>query len=54
VIAGTRDVVTPPEESRFLAAQIPGARYAELPAPHLSNLEAAPAFTRALTEFLNA
>ena len=52
VIAGTFDFVTPPEDGRFLAQKIPGARYAELPAAHLSNIEAPPAFTRALTEFL--
>ena len=52
VIAGTFDFVTPPEDGRFLAQKIRGARYAELPAAHLSNIEAPPAFTRALTEFL--
>jgi 3-oxoadipate enol-lactonase len=52
VIAGTHDVATPPADGRFLAERIKGARYVELPAAHLSNLEAAPAFTGALTEFL--
>src|SRR5437762_8854154 len=53
VIAGTHDIPTPPTDARFLADHIRGARYVELPAAHLSNIEAAPAFTSALTEFLN-
>ena len=52
VIAGAHDVATPPADGRFLAERIQGARYVELPAAHLSNIEAAPAFTAALTEFL--
>jgi len=31
-----------------------GARYVELPAAHISNIEAAAAFTSQLVEFLNA
>jgi 3-oxoadipate enol-lactonase len=53
VIAGTHDVATPPADGRFLAEKIKGARFVKLPAAHLSNIEAAPAFTRALTEFLS-
>ena len=30
----------------------PEARYVELPAAHLSNVQAAPAFTQALMQFL--
>jgi 3-oxoadipate enol-lactonase len=52
VIAGTFDAATPPEDGRFLAQHIRGARFVELPAAHLSNIEAPPAFTRALTDFL--
>jgi len=52
VIAGTHDLVTTPADGRFLADQIAGARYAELPAAHLSNIEAPTAFTSALTAFL--
>ena len=48
VIAGTHDAATPPADGRFLADAIRGARYVELPAAHLSNIEAAPAFTAAL------
>jgi len=52
VIAGTHDAATPPAAGRFLADAISGSRYVELSAAHLSNVEAAPAFTQALTEFL--
>jgi 3-oxoadipate enol-lactonase len=52
VIAGTEDLATPPGNGRYVADQIPGARYIELPAAHLSNIEATPAFTQALLEFL--
>ena len=52
VIAGTHDLVTTPADGRFLADQIAGAHYAELPAAHLSNIEAPTAFTSALTAFL--
>ena len=53
VIAGAHDPATPPEQGRFLAARIAGARYLELPASHLSNIEAAEAFTDALMDFLS-
>jgi 3-oxoadipate enol-lactonase len=52
VIAGTEDFATPAAEGRFVAEQIPQARYVELPAAHLSNVQAAPAFTQALMQFL--
>ena len=52
VIAGTHDLATPPAEGRFLADRIAGAQYVELPAGHLSNIEAAPQFTTALLDFL--
>jgi len=53
VIAGAKDPVTPPADARFIAEHIPGARYAELDAAHLSNIEAAGAFTDALLQFLS-
>ena len=53
VIAGTQDVATPAADGRFLANQIKGAKYVELDAAHISNIEAAPAFTDALLAFLN-
>lgn len=52
VIAGTRDMATPPADGRFVAEKIPGARYVELDAAHLSNFEQAEAFTENLTGFL--
>lgn len=52
IIAGTHDLVTPPAEGRFLADHIAGAHYVELPAAHLSNIEAPLAFTSALAGFL--
>jgi 3-oxoadipate enol-lactonase len=54
VIAGTHDLATPAQEGQFVADTIPGARYVELPAAHLSNIEARRAFTEALTGFLKA
>jgi 3-oxoadipate enol-lactonase len=53
VIAGSVDQSTPPDDGRYVARHISGARYVELLAPHLSNVEAGPAFTQALLEFLN-
>ncbi|MFO1316274.1 MAG: 3-oxoadipate enol-lactonase [Burkholderiales bacterium] len=52
VVTGTHDTSTPPSAGRFLADRIPGARYVELPAAHLSNIEAAPEFNAALSAFL--
>lgn len=52
VIAGTHDVPTPPSEARALVDAIEGARYVELPASHLSNIEATPQFTAAVLDFL--
>jgi 3-oxoadipate enol-lactonase len=53
VITGTHDVATPAADGRFLAGQIRGARYVELPSAHISNVESAPAFSQALTAFLS-
>lgn len=52
VIAGRHDPSTTPEQGRELAAAIAGARYVELDAAHLSNIEAADAFTAAVSGFL--
>jgi 3-oxoadipate enol-lactonase len=52
VIVGTDDLAAPADDGRFVADQIPHARYVELPAAHLSNVPAAPAFTQALMQFL--
>jgi 3-oxoadipate enol-lactonase len=52
VIAGSQDAATPAADGRDLAGKIPGARYIELDASHLSNIEAAGNFTAALLDFL--
>lgn len=54
VISGASDPVTPPADGRFVAAKIPGAQYAELPAAHLSNIEAKRLFNEAVGQFLQA
>jgi 3-oxoadipate enol-lactonase len=53
VIAGRHDLATSPEQGRLIAETVPGARFLELDAAHLSNIEAEAAFTRALLEFLD-
>lgn len=52
VIAGALDAVSPPTDGHFLANAIAGARYVELNAAHLSNIEAADAFTETVVRFL--
>jgi 3-carboxy-cis,cis-muconate cycloisomerase len=52
VVAGTYDPVTPPAEGRYLADAVAGARYVELPAAHLSNVEVPEEFNAAVLEFL--
>ena len=52
VLAGTYDPVTPPQDGRYLADNIPGASYLDLPASHLSNTEDAAGFNAALLDFL--
>src|SRR6202051_515803 len=53
VIAGTHDQSVPPSDAQKLAKQISGARYIELPAAHISNVEAATRFTDEVSNFLN-
>ncbi|MGB6056350.1 MAG: 3-oxoadipate enol-lactonase, partial [Burkholderiaceae bacterium] len=52
VMAGSQDKSTPPHDGQFVAQQIPGARYLELDAAHLSNWEQAERFTDAVVTFL--
>ena len=52
VISGTHDPSTPPADGRKLAERISGARYVELDAAHISNVEQAERFTAELTGFL--
>ncbi|MCU1239390.1 MAG: Beta-ketoadipate enol-lactone hydrolase [Candidatus Acidoferrum typicum] len=52
VISGTHDPGTPPSDGKFIANQIANARYVELDAAHLSNIEQREAFTHELSKFL--
>jgi 3-oxoadipate enol-lactonase len=54
IISGTHDPVAPPSDGHFMEQHIPGAQYKELPAAHLSNIEAAEAFTMEVSSFLRA
>jgi 3-oxoadipate enol-lactonase len=54
VVAGTHDPTATPVEGQFLAKAIPSAVYAELPASHLSNIEARDEFNRQVLQFLLA
>jgi 3-oxoadipate enol-lactonase len=54
IISGAEDPVATPEEGRLMAERIAGAEYKELAAAHLSNIEAASAFTIELSRFLKA
>jgi 3-oxoadipate enol-lactonase len=51
VIAGVHDPVTTVDDARFITARVSGARLVELDASHLSNIEAADAFTDAVLRF---
>jgi 3-oxoadipate enol-lactonase len=52
VIVGNDDPSTPPAHGELIADHIPGAALVRVPAAHLSNIEAAPAFNDALLGFL--
>jgi 3-oxoadipate enol-lactonase len=54
IIAGSKDNATPPALGQELRDHIPGAQYVELPAAHLSNIEAVAEFNAALSQFLSA
>ena len=54
VLAGSHDPSATPADGHFLAEHIPGARYAEVVAAHLSNIEARDNFNRTVLEFLKA
>jgi 3-oxoadipate enol-lactonase len=54
VIVGDQDPSTPPSHGQLIARQIVGANLLSLPAAHLSNIEAAPAFNDALLEFVRS
>ena len=54
IISGSHDPVTPPDDGHFMAEKIGGSVYKELPAAHLSNIEASEAFTMEVLRFLKA
>jgi 3-oxoadipate enol-lactonase len=54
IICGTHDPVTTVEDGRFMAERIAGSMLIELPAAHLSSVEAANEFNEALLRFLTA
>ena len=54
VISATHDPATPPGDGHFLADRIPTAKYVELDAAHLSNVEQAERFNAALLNFVTA
>jgi 3-oxoadipate enol-lactonase len=54
VIAGAHDGATPPEANKYIADHIPGAKYAEVEAAHLSNVEQSAAYTKLVLDFLLA
>lgn len=52
VISGAHDPATTPVEGRYIAQHIHGARYVELDAAHLSNIEARDRFNSEVSSFL--
>ncbi len=53
-IAGTQDPAVPVAAMIDMHERVPGSRFVELPAAHLSNIECAAAFNAALADFLCA
>ncbi len=53
VIVGRHDPATPPAMGKLIAASIPGAQLVTLEAAHLSNIEDAGNFTKAVFDFLS-
>ncbi len=54
IVAGTYDPATIPVEAHYLAENIFGSQYIELPAAHLSNVECSATFTQEVSRFLTA
>jgi 3-oxoadipate enol-lactonase len=52
VISGSHDPATTPHDGRFIAERIPGARFVELDAAHMLNIEQEEIFTKELSNFL--
>ena len=54
VVTGTHDLSTPPALGEFVRTRVEGAQLVELPCAHISNVEQADAFNRAMLDFLSA
>lgn len=54
VLSGTHDPVATPADGRFLVERISGSRFVEVPAAHISNIEAQTEFNREVLSFLRA
>lgn len=54
VISGAEDGATPPAAGKFIAEAIPGAKFMQLEAAHLSSVEQSEAYTKAVLDFLLA
>jgi 3-oxoadipate enol-lactonase len=52
VISGTHDLAATPAQGRELAESVPGARYVELNAAHISNVELADEWNKVVLAFL--
>jgi 3-oxoadipate enol-lactonase len=52
VVTGAHDLATPPAGAKFMVERIPGAKYVELDAAHISNVEVAARFTEEILQFL--
>lgn len=52
VISGTHDLAATPAQGRELAESVPGARYVELNASHISNVELADEYNKLVVDFL--
>ncbi len=53
VIAPTQDTLVSPANSRYLAAHIPGAEYAEIPTGHIPMAERPEEWQKLITDFLD-
>ena len=52
IVSGTHDAATPPADGCRMAQEIRGAKYVELDAAHISNVEQAERFTSEVVDFL--
>lgn len=52
VISGAHDLAATPAQGRELAESVPGARYVELNASHISNVELADEYNKLVVDFL--